>query len=389
MRDGLWCAFRQLKVEQFFAEGFVERKVILVHDILKLCQRCYTDLQRELKAPQRDNASARAYAVHSGSALISLASSLSHKSSRPLVEKGPLAGGLRARQPTKASALRDNGGVLAAEAHVAHHQPNAATKYVGDHDESSFDQGLQPRAMRPPAPHPIISSQNPRFLPPRPPSVQNGMMHGVQSGTQDERGVGGGVVYCGRDYGYAAEVRSEAQLGPAPVMKKSASMDWSDSQQADYSTYSKELQRREAEQGLQVHTHTHTHTHTLTHSHTHTYAHAHTHALTQTHIQAQAALNFTSAVHTSVSPKQPPTSSLQATWGVCFYVCLTERMCVHEGVCVCVCMRVCMCVCTYVCVCLSARCGRVYLCACVGERVCESERQKPSERKFESLCMNV
>ena len=40
----------QLKVEQFFAKGFVEHKVILVHDILKMCQRCHTNLQRDLKA---------------------------------------------------------------------------------------------------------------------------------------------------------------------------------------------------------------------------------------------------------------------------------------------------------------------------------------------------
>ena len=72
---------------------------------------------------------------------------------------------------------------------------------------------------------------------------------------------------------------SWVQLGQAPVVRRSASMDWSDSQQADYSTYSRELQRREAEQGL------------------------------------QAALNFTAAAHTSVSPKLPRPRSPQTTWG--------------------------------------------------------------------------
>jgi hypothetical protein len=77
------CAW-QLRIEQFFAEGFVERKVILVHDILKLCQRCHADVQRKLKASQRDNATARAFAVHSGSGVSSLVSSSSQKQRAPL-----------------------------------------------------------------------------------------------------------------------------------------------------------------------------------------------------------------------------------------------------------------------------------------------------------------
>jgi hypothetical protein len=37
----------QLRVDQFFSDGFVERKIIFVHDILKLCQLRHIELKRE------------------------------------------------------------------------------------------------------------------------------------------------------------------------------------------------------------------------------------------------------------------------------------------------------------------------------------------------------
>lgn len=195
-----------LRVEQFFAEGFAERKVILVHDIIKLCQRRHADMQRDAKASHRDNASGRAYAVHRGSALSSLASSNS-ANSRPLVERGPPAGGKKLGLFTKQN-LRGSGERLTVEVEPA---------FVLD----DFD-GLQPRAMRPPAPHPIISAHKP--LQPA-----------------------------------ASACAHLAGLG----------LDWSDSQQVDYAT-----EQPGAACGTQAE-------------------------------QMIAALNFTAAVHTSVSPKHP------------------------------------------------------------------------------------
>jgi hypothetical protein len=40
----------QLRVDQFFSDGFVERKIILVHDVLKLCQMRHIELKRNSKA---------------------------------------------------------------------------------------------------------------------------------------------------------------------------------------------------------------------------------------------------------------------------------------------------------------------------------------------------
>jgi hypothetical protein len=44
----------QLRVDQFFVDGFVERKIILVHDILKLCQRKHLELKRNAKKQSGD-----------------------------------------------------------------------------------------------------------------------------------------------------------------------------------------------------------------------------------------------------------------------------------------------------------------------------------------------
>ena len=135
----------QLRVEQFFAEGFIECKIILVHDVLKLCQRCHADLQRELKASQRDGV----HALHSGSGLSSLATSTSQKS-RPLVEKNQNI------VPSAAINTRGSGGSLRAAVQQAQHQ---AVVYAEEDGE-----GLQPRAMRPPMPHPAISTQSAQVM---------------------------------------------------------------------------------------------------------------------------------------------------------------------------------------------------------------------------------
>ena len=73
-------------------------------------------------------------------------------------------------------------------------------------------------------------------------------MQDVQSGMQGGGGGGSsGMGYFGdgSGNGYEGEAMSWGQLGQAPVVRRSASMDWSDSQQADYSTYSRELQGRD------------------------------------------------------------------------------------------------------------------------------------------------
>jgi hypothetical protein len=165
----------------------VERKVILVHDILKLSQRCHTDLQRKLKASQRDNANARAYAVHSGSGLSSLASSSSHIAARPLVQRGPAAGGKRLATPANGSALRGSGGLLGQEPWDA----NTAKAHTEDEDEGRLGGALrppEPRSKRPPAPHPIVGAQNSRM----------GAVAVVREagGTQDGA-AGGDHYYCG------------------------------------------------------------------------------------------------------------------------------------------------------------------------------------------------
>ncbi|EKX53084.1 hypothetical protein GUITHDRAFT_133460 [Guillardia theta CCMP2712] len=40
----------QLRVDQFFMDGFVERKIILVHDLLKLCQKCHCEIRRSSRS---------------------------------------------------------------------------------------------------------------------------------------------------------------------------------------------------------------------------------------------------------------------------------------------------------------------------------------------------
>ncbi len=60
-------------------------------------------------------------------------------------------------------------------------------------------------------------------------------------------------------------------------------------------------------------------------------------------------------------------------------MCVCERVCVRESVCVCVCVRVCVCVCVRVCVCV---CERVCVCVCMCARAfteyfpaeCQSDR---------------
>lgn len=202
--------FEQLRVEQFFAEGFVERKVILVHDILKLCQRCHADLQRELKGSQRDGASGRAFAVHSGSGLSSLAASTSQKPARPLVEKGPPPGGKKGQLTSQGNVARGSGGLLNTQAFGS----SLENQYVEDEDE-----GLQPRAMRPPAPHPIISAQNVAPFP------QDGMQSGAASDPA--------VYHGGHQGGMSTMAQGTGPVGQASSLPgRLASMDWSDSQQA-------------------------------------------------------------------------------------------------------------------------------------------------------------
>lgn len=213
----------QLRVEQFFAEGFAERKVIFVHDILKLCQRCHTALQRGLKASQREDAGTRACAVHRGSALSSLASSNPEKTSRPLVEKGLPGGGKKFLQAAQKHNLRGSGGMLAAEAQQAQQQSKIAKVYVEDDDEM-----LQPRAMRPPAPHSIFPFQNARVVPPSSASAQSGMQGGGTVAA-DAHYLGEYGAFAG-DHGGGA-VPDEMKMPGPPYLRKTSSMDWSDSQQ--------------------------------------------------------------------------------------------------------------------------------------------------------------
>ena len=151
----------QLRVEQFFAEGFAERKVILAHDILKLCQRYHSDLQRELRLAQ-----ARATASRGSASPPSFVARAQH--ARPLVEKG--AGFARA-QAAAAASLRGSGGSRPPSAvgglhqHPRHNSASVAavdadgagTDAWSDHEED--EQTLQPRAMHPPAPHPAVFVQ--------------------------------------------------------------------------------------------------------------------------------------------------------------------------------------------------------------------------------------
>jgi len=193
------------------ADGFVERKVILVHDILKLCQRCNTDLQRELKASQRDNASGRAYALHSGSGLSSLASSISQKPTRPLVEKGPPPGGKKGQLANKGNA-QSSGGLLNTQAMLRQQCPSTEGQYVEDEEG-----GLQPRAMRPPAPHPIAPAKLSA------PFLQDGMQH---STTSD-------AALCHGEHSRAHYTFPKTiPGGQANITGRLESMDWSDSQQA-------------------------------------------------------------------------------------------------------------------------------------------------------------
>jgi len=181
----------QLRVEQFFAEGFVERKVILVHDILKLCQRCHADMQRKLKASQRDNATARAFAVHSGSGLSSLASSSSQKSARPLVQRGPPAGGKRLIASAHTHALRGSGNILGHEPQYAQEAPNPDTVQVEYEDNGRLEHAMrppEPRALRPPAPHPIIGAQTARMAAP----LQMDWSDSQQAGMPERGWEGGG-----------------------------------------------------------------------------------------------------------------------------------------------------------------------------------------------------
>jgi len=184
------CAW-QLRMEQFFAEGFVERKVILVHDIMKLCQRCHADLQRKLKASQRDNATARAFAVHSGSGVSSLASSSSHKPARPLVQRGTPAGGKRLVVSAHTRALRGSGGLLGHEPQDALQAPNSDTLHVEYENNGRLEHAMrppEPRALRPPAPHPITGAQSARTAAP----LQMDWSDSQQAGMPERGGRGEG-----------------------------------------------------------------------------------------------------------------------------------------------------------------------------------------------------
>jgi hypothetical protein len=188
----------------------VERKVILVHDILKLCQRCHADLQRELKGSQRDGAGGRAYALHSGSGLSALASSTSQKTAKPLVEKGPPPGGKKGQLTSQGNAARGSGGLLNTQTLGS----SLENQYVEDEEE-----GLQPRAMRPPAPHPIIQAQNVAPFP------QDGMQSGAASDAVPYHGGHPSVSYTMAHW--------TGPVGQASSLPgRLASMDWSDSQQA-------------------------------------------------------------------------------------------------------------------------------------------------------------
>ena len=186
-----------------------------MHDILKLCQRCHADLQRELKASQRDNVSGRAHALHSGSGLSSLASSMSQKV-RPLVEKGPPPGGHKGQLAKRGSA-QSSGGLLNAQVLPRQQRSSAESQYVEDEEE-----GLQPRSMRPPAPQPIIPAQLPV------PFSQDGMHHSTPYDAElclDEH-----LAH------YSMPHRMTIPAGQANPTNLSAGklarMDWSDSQQA-------------------------------------------------------------------------------------------------------------------------------------------------------------
>src|SRR4029434_5554250 len=63
------------------------------------------------------------------------------------------------------------------------------------------------------------------------------------------------------------------------------------------------------------------------------------------------------------------------------YMCLCERVCMHEHVCVCVCVcaRACVCVCVHAC---TRVCVCVFLCVCVCVRECECVCVREREFRF-------